>query len=92
MIKFFVCFGILAVITCVMYFVFESHSKAYESERDSHIPRLLTQYDVWLDGNTLKYRYEGDWYEAVARTKNEVLIYDMAHDKIVSVPFIVIGE
>lgn len=82
MVWYFVSVGLLVIVACGVYVTF------FSDRADPHIPYMLTQKELWLNGNKLMYQYNGQWYEAVARTANSVIIYDAHSDKLVRVPLV----
>ena len=55
---------------------------------EPHIPTLLRHDDVFVDGNRILYRYNGEWYEAIAKSSNKIYIYDRSTEKVVAVPYV----
>lgn len=80
MISFFFAVIGLIIILCVIHAVFIK-------DNESFIPTSISNSDLWQDGETLKYYYHGRWYEAVAKDKNKVYIYDETKGEVIGVPF-----
>lgn len=81
MISFFFALIGLIIVLCVINMVLT------KDNNESVIPASIGESDLWQDGETLKYYYHGQWYEAVARDANKVYVYDEINDRVVGVPF-----
>lgn len=77
---FFAVIGLIIIFSII-------HTVFIKDNKDSFIPTSLGESDLWQDGETLKYYYHGQWYEAVAKDANKVYIYNEMTDKVVGVPY-----
>jgi hypothetical protein len=77
---FFIVIGLIIILSII-------HTVFIKDNKDSFIPASLGESDLWQDGETLKYYYHGQWYEAVSRDANKVYIYDEINNRMVGIPF-----
>ena len=77
----FACVGII-IIACVIRLAI------FKTPYNDTIPAILSNEELWLDGDKIKYFYEGEWREAIAKDKHKVYIFDEKNDKIVGIPYV----
>ena len=73
----------LIVVTGFLHVAFNKEHR-YEAE----MPQSLTSAELWRNGTRLMYMHNGEWCEAIAKTKDKVFIFDEGRDKIIGVPLI----
>ena len=83
MITFIITVSGLVVIAGFLHSAFDK-----ESRTSIDFPDLLTDAELWRNGTKLMYFRNGEWCEALARTKDKVYIFDSTHNWIVGVSLI----